>query len=463
MNDVKKPMDGLTTPGISRREVLRRSSALAVASGLGKLGLFGNQPAVAAASNGNAFPAGFLWGCATSGHQVEGNNTSSDLWMLEHLPKSIFKEPSGDACDHYHLYPQDIEMLAALGFNTYRFSLEWARIEPEEGEFSRAQLEHYRRMLAACRQHNLTPMLTYSHFSLPRWFAMQGGWEQKNGAGRFARFCERATRHLGDLVGYAATLNEPNIPQMLNWFNLPVSQLPPGISLQLALRFARSRVREQADAPDFSNLMLGNARKTRDGLLAAHSKGKDAIKAIRPDLPVGFTLSMSDDQPADDHSRIAQKRAEVYGPWLEAARRCDYLGVQPYSRTTVGAKDQPPPKGVEITQTGMEFYPECVGHVARYAAKEAGVPIIVTENGIATEDDARRSEYIRRALVGLKSAIDDGLDIRGYVAWSLLDNFEWNLGFTPKFGLVAVDLKTQQRTIKPSAPMLGDIARRNSL
>jgi len=115
--------------------------------------------------------------------------------MLEHLPKSIFKEPSDDACDHYHLYPQDIEMLASLGFNTYRFSLEWTRIEPEEGSFSRAQLEHYRRMLAACRQHNLTPMLTYSHLSLPRWFAMQGGWEQKAAADRFARFASgpRAT------------------------------------------------------------------------------------------------------------------------------------------------------------------------------------------------------------------------------------------------------------------------------
>ncbi len=383
--------------------------------------------------------------------------------MLEHLPKSIFDEPSGDACDHYHLYPQDIEMLASLGFNTYRFSLEWARIEPEEGFFSRAQLEHYRRMLAACREHNLTPMLTYSHLSLPRWFAMQGGWEQKAAADRFARFCERATRHLGDLTGYAATLNEPNTPQMLKWLYLPPSKLPAGISLPMALRFARARIRSQVDAPDFSSFLLGNAKKTREGLMAAHQKGKDAIKAVRPDLPTGFTLTISDDQPADGESRIAQKRAEVYGPWLEAARQCDYLGVQPYSRTVVGKKDLAPPKDVEVTQTGMEFYPQCVGEVVRYAAKQAGVPIIVTENGIATEDDSRRVEYTRHALAGLKSAIDDGADVRGYMAWSLIDNFEWNQGYTPKFGLIAVDFKTQQRTIKPSARMLGEIARRNSL
>jgi beta-glucosidase len=429
---------------------------------MGKFKSFKTEESVGSGVKSGAFPAGFLWGCATSAHQVEGNNTNSDIWMLEHLPKSIFKEPSGDACDHYHLYPQDIEMLASLGFNTYRFSLEWARIEPEEGFFSRAQLEHYRRMLAACREHSLTPMVTYSHFSLPRWFAVQGGWEQKAAADRFARFCERATRHLGDLAGYAATLNEPNTPQLLSWLH-PPPQLPAGISLPLALRFARARIRSQADAPDFSNLILCNAKKARDGLLAAHAKGKEAIKAVRPDLPTGFTLMMNDDQPADGESRIAQKRAEVYGPWMEAARHCDYLGVQPYSRTVVGKKDLAPPKEVEVTQTGMEFYPQCVGNVVRYAAKEAGVPIIVTENGIATEDDLRRVEYTRRALAGLKSAIDDGVDVRGYVAWSLIDNFEWNLGYTPKFGLVAVDLKTQQRTIKPSARMLGEIARRNSL
>jgi beta-glucosidase len=317
-------------------------------------------------------------------------------------------------------------------------------------------------MLAACREHNLTPMLTYSHFSLPRWFAVQGGWEQKAAADRFARFCERATRHLGDLAGYAATLNEPNTPQLLNWLH-PPPQLPVGISLPMALRFARARIRSQADAPDFSNLILCNAKRTRDGLLAAHAKGKEAIKAVRPDLPTGFTLMMNDDQPADGQSRIAHKRAEAYAPWLEAARHCDYLGVQPYSRTIVGEKDLAPPKDAEITQTGMEFYPECVGNVVRYAAKEARVPVVVTENGIATEDDSRRVEYTRRALAGLKSAIDDGVDVRGYVAWSLLDNFEWNLGFVPKFGLVAVDLKTQKRTIKPSARMLGEIARRNSL
>ena len=407
-----------------------------------------------------AFPEKFLWGCATAGYQVEGNNTSSDLWMLEHLPGTIFKEPSGDACDHYHLYPQDISMLADLGFNTYRFSIEWSRIEPEEGQFSNAELDHYRRMLAACHEHQLTTLLTYSHFSLPRWFAMKGGWENPKAADLYARFCERATRHLGGLIGYASTMNEPDIPQLLNWINLPGTE---GKSVTEMFQSGLARVRQQVNAPEFAGLFLGDAKKTRDGLLAAHAKGKDAMKSVRPEMPVGFNLAMSDDQPAPEDSHLEEKRADVYGPWLEAAKHCDYLGVQMYSRSIVGKKDLPAPKGAELTQNGMEFYPECVEHVVRYAAKETGVPIYVTENGIATADDTRRVAYVQQALAGLKRAIDSGVDVRGYVAWSLMDNFEWMSGYTPKFGVVAVDRATQKRTIKPSATFLGNIARKNSL
>jgi len=450
--------------GLSRRELLRLGSAAAAVAG----GLSNRLFAQVAATNsgqgadkGRPFPDRFIWGCATAAHQVEGNNVNSDLWAMEHLPKTIFKEPSGDACDHYHRYAQDISMLADLGFNTYRFSLEWARIEPEERFFSNAELDHYRRMLEVCREHHLNTMLTYYHFSLPRWFAINGGWESEKAADQYARFCERATKHLGDLVDYASTMNEPDIPQLLNWFNLPGA--PAGMSIMDMMNMALGNVRQALNAPQFSNLFLGDAKKKRAGLLAAHAKGREAMKSVRPDLPVGFNLAMTDDQPAPEDSHLDEKRAEVYGPWLEAAKHCDYLGVQTYSRSIVGKKDLPAPKGAELTQNGMEFYPECVEHVVRYASKATGVPIMVTENGIATEDDTRRVEYYQRALAGLKRAIDDGVDVRGYVAWSLMDNFEWMSGYTPKFGLVAVDLKTQKRTIKPSAAILGNIARRNSL
>lgn len=453
------PVSGFEPRAISRRALLQSASAVAVAGMMGcqSFGESANSAMAAASDKGKAFPEKFLWGCATAGHQVEGNNTSSDLWLIEHLPESIFREPSGDACDHYHLYPQDISTLADLGFNTYRFSLEWARIEPEEGYFSLAELEHYRRMLAVCHEHRLTPLLTYSHFSVPRWFAFKGGWENPAAPDLYARFCEKATRHLGDLVGYASTFNEPDVPQLLNWLSLP------GLNFTEMFQNGLAKVRRQLNAPEFANFFLGDGKKVRDGLLAAHKKGGTAMKSVRSEMPVGFNLAMSDDQAAPEDSLLAEKRADVYGPWLEVAKQCDYLGVQVYSRSIVGKKDLPPPKGAELTSVGWEFYPECVEHVVRYASKETSVPIMVTENGIATNDDLRRVEYYQRALAGLKRAIDDGVDVCGYVAWSLMDNFEWMSGFDPKFGIVAVDRATQRRTIKPSGAMLGNVARRNSL
>ncbi|HET7104126.1 MAG TPA: family 1 glycosylhydrolase [Terracidiphilus sp.] len=448
---------------MTRRELLQKATAAAVVGSVGMKAM-GQAPEAGpakAAEQGRSFPAKFLWGCATAAHQVEGNNVNSDYWMMEHLPHSMFKQPSGDACDHYHLYRQDNSMLAELGFNSYRFSIEWARIEPEEGFFSNAELEHYRRMLACCHEHQLTPLVTYYHFSLPRWFAVKGGWNNAGAVDLYARYCERATRHLGDLVGMASTMNEPDLPQLLNWIEIPGMQA--NMSVTQMMQMSRATVRKEANAPEFGDFFLGDAEKTRASLLAAHAKARDAMKSVQPGMPVGFNLAMQDDQPAPEDSHLEEKRKDVYAPWLEAARQCDYLGVQTYSRSIVGKKDMPPPKGAELTQTGMEFYPECVEHVVRYAAREARVPIYVTENGIATQDDTRRVEYYRRAVAGLKRAIDDGVDARGYVAWSLLDNFEWMSGFTPKFGLVAVNLETQQRTIKPSATFLGNIARRNAL
>jgi beta-glucosidase len=162
------------------------------------------------------FPQGFLWGAATAAHQVEGNNINSESWVLEHLPGTIYAEPSGDACDHYHRYPEDIALLAKLGFNAYRFSIEWARIEPEEGEFSLAALDHYRRMLATCHEHGIQPVVTFHHFTSPRWLIRAGGWLDARTPDRFVRYCERATRHLGDLIGAACTFNEPNLPMILS-------------------------------------------------------------------------------------------------------------------------------------------------------------------------------------------------------------------------------------------------------
>src|SRR5208282_363826 len=156
------------------------------------------------------FPDKFLWGTATAAHQAEGGNVNSDCWLLEHVKSTLFAEPSGDACDQYHRYAEDFALLQRLGFNSYRFGIEWARVEPEEGEFSRAEIEHYRRMLASCRERGLLPMVTLHHFTSPRWIAARGGFESAETIGRFARYCERVANDLGDLIGAACTLNELN-------------------------------------------------------------------------------------------------------------------------------------------------------------------------------------------------------------------------------------------------------------
>ena len=417
------------------------------------------RPAAEAAAMAASFPKGFLWGAATAAHQVEGNNVNSDLWLLEHMKPSMYAEPSGDACDHYHRYPEDIALVKSLGFNTYRFSIEWARIEPEQGLFSTAELEHYRRMLAACHEHGLLPMVTFWHFTAPRWFAGLGGWENPGAGDLFARYAERASKHLGDLIGSATTFNEPNLPSLLQWLFARMPQNPFQGAQAMQQQAARA-----IGAERFSSFLVGDADKQRDVMVPAHHRALAAMKSGPGKYPVGLNLAMSDDQAVGPDSQRDAKRATLYEPWLEAAAKSDFIGVQTYTRSRVGKDgDLPAEPGAELTQMGYEFWPEALEQTIRYAASRAKVPVYVTENGIGTEDDARRIEYIKRALIGVRNCLNDKIDVRGYIHWSLLDNFEWNFGFRPKFGLVAVNRETQARTPKPSARFLGDIARRNAI
>jgi beta-glucosidase len=403
------------------------------------------------------FPEGFLWGAATAAHQVEGNNLNSDLWVLEHVKPTLFVEPSLDACDHYSRFAKDIRLLASLGLNTYRFSIEWARIEPERGCFSRAVLDHYRRVLAACHETDVTPMVTLYHFSSPRWFAGLGGWENPLAGDLFVRYAERASRHLGDLISYATTFNEPNLPMLLGW----VADL--GVSL-LTVRSMRNHAARAIGSDRFGCFFLGDAEKLQDHMIAAHHRARAAMKSGPRAFPVGVSLALQDEQMDGPKSQRDRKRAEAYEPWLEAAGASDFLGIQTYTRQRVGkSKDLPPESDVELTQMGYEFWPEALEACIRYAAGRVPVPIYVTENGVATEDDERRIEYIRRALAGVGNCLADGIDVRGYIHWSLMDNFEWIMGYRPKFGLVAVNRETQERAVKPSGRYLGWIARRNAM
>jgi len=405
------------------------------------------------------FPNGFLWGTATAAHQVEGNNINSDFWVMEHVPGTMFAEPSGDACDHYHRYCDDIALLVELGFNTYRFSVEWARIEPEEGCFSRASLEHYRRMLTACHEHGLTPMITFHHFTSPRWLIAAGGWESKETPAKFARYCERTTRYLGDLIGAACTINEANLGAIL----VNAGHMPPvGVTQQAPWWTAAARA-VGVPTDQFAPFIFALSPQAVDIILTAHRRSVEAIKAAGGSFPVGITLALQDVQAtAGGEARAAQLNRQINDIFLEPLHGDDFVGVQSYSRMRVG-HDGPLPaeEGAELTQMGYEFYPEALEATIRNAIAVAGIPVIVTENGIGTVDDTRRIAYVERALRSVARCLSDGLDVRGYTYWSALDNFEWMLGYRPAFGLIAVDRETQQRIVKPSARWLGAIARAN--
>jgi beta-glucosidase len=420
-----------------------------------------------------AFPTGFLWGAATAAHQVEGNNTNSDWWEWENKPGTPCKEPSGDAIDHYQRYGRDVALIAGLGFNTYRFSVEWARIEPTEGVFDETQLEHYRSVVAAVRKAGMTPMVTLNHFTLPNWVARQGSWLADTTPALFERYVRRVVEALGDTVDWYCTINEPGIVALCGYLG-PIG-FPPGV------------------------VGYANWERAGRGLIAGHRRALAAVKELRPSAQVGMTHSMSEWQ-SNAGGRAAMKFARNMGEdvFLAACREDDFIGVQTYSRTTLemprpagwvtaavlavpplkkvvisrmvnsrAAGDNPmmdPRKGIRRTQMGYEFRPQAVAaSVRRVAEVLPGKPIVVTEHGVATADDAERIEFIAGGLQALHATIADGIPLRGYVHWSAFDNFEWAVGYAMEFGLIAVDRTTQDRHPKPSAAYLGEIARNNKV
>jgi beta-glucosidase len=402
---------------------------------------------------GRPLPEGFLWGTAMSAHQTEGNNLNSDAWLAEHVTPTLFIEPSNDACDSYHRFEEDIAIAAGLGFNCHRIGIEWARIEPEPGVFSLAELDRYRRQLEACHARGLAPMVTFNHFTVPRWFAARGGFEEPDSADLFARFAERTTARLGDLISSATTFNEANIQRL-------ITQLLHDPRTRDAIAAMNAACARACGSPRFSSLLFAPVESSERHLLDAHAKATAAMKAGPGSFPVGLTLTMQDVQGIGEGHLAEAVIDMLYGPWLAAAREADFVGVQTYTRVLVGAAGRlPPPTGAEMTAAGYEFYPQALGGTIRFAHERIGRPIFVTESGIATEDDGRRIAFIDAALREVRQCLDEGIDVRSYVYWSLLDNFEWTRGYAERFGLVEVDRETFERTPKPSARHLGAIAR----
>jgi beta-glucosidase len=385
------------------------------------------------------FPSGFLWGAATAAHQIEGNNLNNDFWKLERDAGKYGVQYSGDACDSYHRYEEDMRLLGGAGLNAYRFSLEWSRIEPVSGKFSNALLAHYRRMIDTALELGINPVVSLHHFTYPLWLHEQGGWLAPEAPDLFARYVERACTIL-DGVEWVCTINEPNVLAM---------------NLGALRRVAAGEPYPFGAPPD---------DEFGDALSAAHRKSAPIVRAATQ-AKVGWTVA---NQALVPTPGCESKHAEVQRQWedryLEEARGDDFVGVQSYTSQTVDENGiVPHPEHPDNTIMGWAYRPDALGIAVRHTHEVLpDVPIVVTENGIAIADDERRIAYTRDALGHLHGAIVDGIDVRGYLHWSLLDNFEWGR-WEPTFGLIAVDRETFERTPKPSLGWLGAIARANRL
>jgi beta-glucosidase len=394
----------------------------------------------------------FLWGAATAGHQVEGNNVNADIWLLEQVPGTSFVAPSGDACDSLHRWRDDVAIVASLGLAAYRFSIEWARIEPAPGQFSAAWLDHYAAIVAACHAQGIAPVVTLSHFTAPRWFAAAGGWRNAAAPDLFARFADRVARRMGDAVGHVVTFNEPNLPLMGRWTSTRIAD--PGRRSLDAMMTAAAHA---CGSANFSVWVYSRGKDIAI-LLDGHRAARAAWKAIAPGTAIGMSLAIPDAQ--GDAQGIAAYRRYAEDPFFAVARDDDFVGVQTYGRLRFDARRVLPPAATaERTQSGDEYYPAALGHAVAHAHAASGKPVFVTENGIATANDRQRARYIVAALVSLDATRAQGVPVIGYIHWSLLDNFEWRRGYTQQFGLVAVDRHSFRRTPKPSAHLYADIVR----
>ncbi len=416
------------------------------------------------------FPKGFLWGSATSSHQVEGNVQNDWIaWEKEHAARlaseaknkwaswqqkkfpemfNIENYISGEGCDQFNRYEEDFDLAKNLGHNAHRFSIEWSRIEPEEGEFNMEAIEHYRNVLLALKSRGLEPFVTLWHWPNPIWIGQMGAWENKKTVTYFLRYAERMLREYKDLVTFWVPLNEPGTEVSLGYL---FGNQPPGLKSSVAANKA------------FKNLM-----EVQRGTYAL-------AKSINANFNVGCSHFMFYWRPYNKlpWNILASKIIGYF-----ADRRffkvfndySDFFGVQYYQPFFVNLKIGGKFKGIlenkqineEQSDLGWQIFPEGIYHVLKKAAK-GGKPIYITENGIADKDDSMRGKFIKEHLYWVNRAIKDGVDIRGYFYWSLIDNFEFVelRGFWPRFGLIEVDYKTKKRTIRPSAYAYRDIIKQS--
>ena len=390
------------------------------------------------------FPKDFFWGAATSAHQVEGDNKGSDWWEWE---KGVgLKETSGRACRHYEFYREDFDLARALSHNCHRLSVEWSRLEPEEGRFSQKELDHYQDVILALKERNLQPLVTLHHFTNPLWFSKIGGWQNKKAPFYFLRYVEKITGTLCENVRYWVTINEP----LVYVYHAYILGVWP---------------------PQKSSILL--AQQVEDNFAVTHIKAYQLIHNIyqKRNLKSPLVTIAKNTQAFLPCRPILKDKFAVYlrNRWfnfkfLERLIRhqaLDFIGINYYARQLVEVeswgirhlildvcKNNHHP--LEKNSLGWDIYPEGLSKLL-LKFKKYNLPIFILENGVCTADDNLRWEYIRGHLKNVHLAMDEGVKVLGYIYWSLIDNYEWDKGFSPRFGLIGVDFTTYKRTVRESA------------
>ncbi len=407
------------------------------------------------------FPKRFLWGVATSAHQVEGNTHNQwSVWELEHAKtlaakaeyhlgdlanwsdiKREAKNPhnyvSGDGVGHYERYEEDFQIIKKLGLNAFRYSIEWSRVEPEEGTWNAEAINHYKRYTHRLKERGIEPVVTLFHFTLPVWFAQKGGFEKRRNVQYFVRYAEKIINELGSDVKIVTTLNEPLVYATQSYYE---HQWPPAY---VGKKFLLWRV--------INNLALAHNQAAR----AIHKLGRYKV-----------TLSHNSAYyyPGDDAwlSRVSANVMQYFQDdyFLRKVRKqCDLLGVNFYfSNRVYGYRVHNPME--RVSDLGWDLSPADLQYCLERLSRKYKLPIIVTESGVADSSDEHRQWLIAQHILAVQRAIEHGVDVRGYLHWSLLDNFEWAYGKWPRFGLVAVDYQTKQRTVRKSGVWYGKIVKK---
>lgn len=403
------------------------------------------------------FPDGFLWGAATAAHQVEGGNRWNDWWAAEEerkLPRS------GVACRHWERFAEDFDLARSWGHNAHRFSVEWSRVEPEPGRWNGPALDHYRSVVAALRERSLEPIVTLHHFTNPAWFARGGGWLQDDAPDLFRRYVARVVDALGDGVRWWLTVNEPTV-----W---------------------AKHAFVTGDWPPFHRGRWDRAYRTIQSMARAHTSAYRAIHDRCSGARVGLAHSAPWIEPCRPDRALDRGVAHVRDFLLNealfrmiAARSADapldFIGVNYYTRAVVrhewrgtsavfGTECRGDHHGGprEWSEMGWEVHPDGLSQVLRRFSRY-GLPLMVTENGLATDDEGMRSRVLADHLEALADAVDKGIEVRGYLCWTLMDNYEWALGMRPRFGLAGLEPGTLDRLPRPAAWLLADVCEENAV